>query len=73
MSRQYDMDEKGNTFALCEICDSDIIIDFYSEIGDTVSCDDCGAFYIVRSVSPFRISLIEGEEDEAWKDLNFDD
>ena len=74
MSRQYDVGEEDTKFSLCEICDSDIMIDFYSEIGDTISCDDCGAFYILRSISPVRISLIEGEEDdESCKDLDFDD
>jgi hypothetical protein len=74
MSRQYDVDEEDLKFALCEICDSDIMIDFYSELGDTISCDDCGAFYILQSISPVRISLIEGEEDdESCKDLDFDD
>ena len=74
MSRQNDVDGEDTKFALCEICDSDIMIDFYSEIGDTVSCDDCGTFYILQSISPVRISLIEGEEDdESCKDLDFDD
>jgi hypothetical protein len=75
MSRQYDIDEEETKFALCEICDSDIIIDFYSEVGDTISCDDCGAYYILQSVSPLRISLIEGDEDDESynKDLDFDD
>jgi hypothetical protein len=74
MSRQFDVDEEDSRFALCEICDSDIMIDFYSELGDTVSCDDCGAFYILQSVSPVRISLVEGEDDdESCRDLDFDD
>jgi hypothetical protein len=75
MSKQYAMDEEDTKFALCEICDSDIIIDFYSDIGDTVSCDDCGAFYILQSLSPLRISLVEGDEDDEsyTKDLDFDD
>jgi len=74
MSQDYDIGESEAKLALCEICDSDIVIDFYSEIGDTLSCDDCGAFYILQSLSPVRISLIEGDEDdESYSDLNFDD
>jgi hypothetical protein len=74
MSRRFDMDEEDTKFVLCEICDSDIMIDFYSDIGDTVSCDDCGAHYILRSLSPVRISLIEGDDDdESCKDLDSDD
>jgi hypothetical protein len=74
MRKQYDLDEEDTKFAMCEICDSDIVIDFYSDIGDTLSCDDCGAYYILQSLSPVRISLIEGDEDdESYTDLNFDD
>ncbi len=74
MERNYDMDEEGTKFAMCKICDSDIIIDFYSDVGDTVSCDDCGAFYILQSLSPIKISLInEDGDDESYEDLNFDD
>lgn len=74
MSRHYDTEDEDAKFVLCQICESDIIIDFYSEIGDTVSCDDCGTSYILRSLSPIKIALIEGEDDdESCADLNFDD
>lgn len=74
MERNYDLDEEGTKLVMCKICDSDIIIDFYSEVGDTVSCDDCGAFYILQSLSPVKISLInEDGDDESYADLNFDD
>jgi hypothetical protein len=74
MSRHFNMDEEETKFALCEVCDSDIMIDFYAEIGDTVSCDDCGSFYILQSIAPVRIALIDGDEDdESYQDLNFDD
>jgi Alpha-aminoadipate carrier protein LysW-like, globular domain len=74
MSRRHDMDEEETNYAVCEICDSDIAIDFYSEPGDTVSCDDCGAYYTLQSINPIRISLLDGDEDdESYLDLNFDD
>jgi hypothetical protein len=74
MKRQYSLDEEDTKFVVCDICDSDIIIDFYSDIGDTVCCDDCGTYYLLRSLSPVKISLIEDDEDEeSYMDLNFDD
>ncbi len=74
MSRQYDRDEEDAKIVTCEICDCDIMIDFYADIGDTVACDDCGAYYILQSLAPPRISLLEGEEDDdSCTDLNFDD
>ena len=74
MSRNFDMDGEEIKFATCEICDSDIVIDFYSELGDTVSCEDCGTFYVLHSLSPIKISMVEGDEDDdSYLDLNFDD
>ena len=73
MSSRYDSEDEETKFAICEICDSEIVIDFYAEVGDTLSCDDCGAYYILESLSPIRISLVDSDEDDSLSDLNFDD
>jgi hypothetical protein len=74
MKRQYSLEEEDTKFVLCDICDGDILIDSYSDIGDTVCCDDCGTYFMLRSLSPVQISLIEDDEEEdSYKDLNFDD
>lgn len=74
MSRRYELDEEETSIVQCEICDGDIIIDPFIDIGDSVVCEDCGAYYLLRSHSPVRLLLTEGDDaDESLADLDFDD
>jgi lysine biosynthesis protein LysW len=57
--------------ANCPECDSEIDLDELDvEIGDELSCSECGALIRVASDSPLEFELADEEEDE---DLDDDD
>jgi lysine biosynthesis protein LysW len=51
--------------ATCPECDSDIDIDEMDvDIGDELSCSECGALLRVASDSPLELELADEDEDE---------
>ena len=60
--------------AICPECDSPIDVDeFDVDIGDELTCSDCGSFLRVASDSPLEFELadedeLDEEEDEEEKD-----
>jgi alpha-aminoadipate carrier protein LysW len=51
--------------ATCPECDSDIDIDETDvDIGDELSCSECGALLRVSGDSPFELELADDDEDE---------
>lgn len=52
----------------CEICGGDIIIDSFCEEDDIVYCNDCEAEYLIHTLDPVRLTLLEDEEDEEDDD-----
>ena len=58
--------------ATCPECDSDIDIDEADvDIGDEMSCSECGALLRVASDSPLELEL--ADEDEEDEDLDDED
>jgi lysine biosynthesis protein LysW len=55
----------------CAVCGGDIIIDAFCEEEDVVYCNDCEAEYLIRSLDPIRLKLLD-EEDSDDED-NFDE
>lgn len=47
----------------CTVCGGDIIVDAYCEEEDIVYCNDCEAEYLIRSVDPVRLKLLEDDID----------
>ena len=47
----------------CGICGGDIIIDSYCEEEDIVYCNDCEAEYLIRTVDPIRLKLLDDDID----------
>ena len=53
----------------CPECDSPIDIDeFDADLGDELSCSECGALLRVAAESPLEVELIDDEEDEEDDD-----
>ena len=51
--------------ANCPECDSPIDVDEMDvEVGDELSCSECGALLRVFSDSPLELELADGDEDE---------
>jgi alpha-aminoadipate/glutamate carrier protein LysW len=57
----------------CQICGGDILIDSYSEEDDVVYCNDCEAEYLIRSLDPVRLKLLDDEEDGEDQEDSFDE
>ena len=60
-----DNDEDDIQIDECTICGGDIIIDAYCEEEDIVYCNDCEAEYLIRSVDPIRLKLLDEHDDDA--------
>ncbi|MBV5316358.1 MAG: hypothetical protein JZU50_00980 [Desulfobulbaceae bacterium] len=52
----------------CGVCGGDIIIDSYCEEEDIVYCNDCEAEYLIRSVDPIRLKLLDDDIDSDVDD-----
>jgi DNA-directed RNA polymerase subunit M/transcription elongation factor TFIIS len=60
--------------ANCPECDSQIDIDEMDvDVGDELSCSECGALIRVASESPLELELADEDEDEDDDDLEDDD
>ena len=65
--------------AICPECDSPIDVDeFDVDIGDELTCSECGSFLRVASDSPLEFELadadeLDDEEDEEEKDGEAED
>ena len=65
--------------AMCPECDSPIDVDeFDVDIGDELTCSECGSFLRVASDSPLEFELadedeLDEEEDEEEKDGEAED
>ena len=54
----------------CGICGGDIIIDSYCEEEDIVYCNDCEAEYLIRTVDPIRLKLLDDDIDTDVDDTD---
>ena len=63
-------DEEGVMVEECGICGGDIIVELDCEEDDVVYCNDCEAEYLVRSMDPLRLQLLD---DDIDTDLSDDD
>jgi len=59
----------------CLECGNDL--DFYCDIGDTITCDHCCSDFEVISINPPKIKTLSGDEymdeENDDKDMNWDD
>lgn len=59
---------------MCPECDADIDIDELDvDVGDELSCSECGALIRVASDSPLELELADDDEDEEDDDDDLDD
>jgi alpha-aminoadipate/glutamate carrier protein LysW len=72
-------DEDDIQIEECSICGGDIIVDSYCEEEDVVYCNDCEAEFLIRSIDPLRLKLLDGdpdaeldEPDDRYDDEEFD-
>ena len=63
-------DEDDLLIEECTICGGDIIIDGYCEEDDVVYCNDCEAEYLIRSLDPIRLKLLDDEGDDGEDDFD---
>lgn len=54
----------------CSICGGDIIVDNFCEEDDIVYCNDCEAEYLIRSVDPIRLKLLDEDIDSDIDDAD---
>lgn len=67
-------DEEDIQIEECSICGGDIIIDGFCEEDDLVYCNDCEAEYLIRSLDPIRLKLLDTEDnDEDDFDEEYED
>ncbi len=57
----------------CPKCDSSIDVEEEDlDVGDVLSCDECGAALTVASVNPVELEL-EGDDDDDDDDFDYDE
>ena len=67
-----DIDEDDVQVEECTVCGGDIIIDGFCEEDDVVYCNDCEAEYLIRSLDPIRLKLLDEEDSDSDED-DFDE
>lgn len=48
----------------CELCDEYIVIEYYLDQGDLVTCEECEADYLIKSRDPFILAPVDEEESD---------
>ena len=56
-------DEEDVQIEECSICGGDIIVDGFCEEEDIVYCNDCEAEFLIRSLDPLRLKLLDDDID----------
>jgi alpha-aminoadipate/glutamate carrier protein LysW len=56
-------DEEDIQVEECSVCGGDIIVDSYCEEDDIVYCNDCEAEFLIRSIDPLRLKLLDDDID----------
>jgi hypothetical protein len=56
-------DEEDVQIVECSICGGDIIVDGFCEEEDIVYCNDCEAEFLIRSLDPLRLKLLDDDID----------
>ncbi len=64
-----DTNDEDGQVEECSVCGGDIIVDEYCEEDDVVYCNDCEAEFVIRSLDPIRLKLLNDDIDE---DSDFD-
>jgi len=60
--------------ATCPECDAEVEVDETDvDLGDEVSCPDCGQTLVVSNVEPFELDFALDDEDEDDKDDDEDE
>ena len=72
MSKRNKRYEEEVRFGICDICDNEIPIEFYCARGDSIFCEECSAEYLIKSLRPLRLMLLEADyDDDFYMDLDF--
>ncbi len=61
---EIDREDEDGLVAECTVCGGDIFIDRDSEEEDVVYCNDCEAEFLIRSLEPLRLTLLDDDIDE---------
>jgi hypothetical protein len=56
-------DEEDVQVEECSICGGDIIVDGFCEEEDIVYCNDCEAEFLIRTLDPLRLKLLDDDID----------
>jgi len=64
--------EEEEHIVTCKVCEEDILVDYYMDRGDFVTCEECDSEYVIKSLNPIVISLLE-DDDEDEDDYDEDD
>lgn len=56
-------DEEDIQIEECSICGGDIIVDGFCEEEDIVYCNDCEAEFLIRTLDPLRLKLLDDDID----------
>jgi alpha-aminoadipate/glutamate carrier protein LysW len=67
-----DNDEENVQIEECSICGGDIIIDGFCEEEDIIYCNDCEAEFLIRSLEPLRLKLLDDDIDADIDDESDD-
>ena len=57
----------------CEVCEEPMIIDSYMEKDDVVTCEECGAEYLIESRDPLILEVFDEDDDDDDIDYYEDD
>ena len=52
----------------CKVCEEDIAIDTFMDMGDTVYCEECDSEFIITSTNPIMIKLLDEEDNYEYDD-----
>lgn len=62
-------------FGKCQICLGYIPIEYYFNVGDEITCYECGTTYFIESKKPVKLKMSEDRysDDDYFGEMLFDD
>ena len=60
-SIQFEEEERS---VRCKVCEDDIALDYYLDRGNLIKCEWCSSEFVIKSIQPVVLFLLDEEEDD---------
>lgn len=68
-SKEYRMNSFEDEITVeCKVCEEELYLDPYMDLGDTVYCEQCDSEFVIVSTAPIVLRLVDEEDSYEFDD-----